>query len=1127
MASLSEDNYNPEDYLLDTLNNLDIGFVKVSNDGIILTHNLTFNKIFGYNPKKNLIGTKTLDYWLNSEERNKFREVLYKEGTIKKYMTLAKKVDGEKIFLDLNFKLNKNSNGDIISSEGTFVDVTERKRTEQELKESEEKYKTILDGIVNGVWVTDKDDIIYYTNKGMEKIAGIPSEQIVNAKILIDFPESTLKYFRPYYLKAKNTLKTVFYDAVPVETPANRQSFQSGWLIPIEKEGKYDGIICTVEDVTERKKALSKLKASEEKFSKLFNHANDAIFLLKRVEAKFPWHFVEVNNKACQMYGYTKEEFLKMGPQDIIASECLHEVPSILHEILNTGHGTFYLTHVNKNGLKIPVEISSDVFELRKEAVTLSIVRDITERKKNEEKLKESEERFRRIIETAPFGYYRVGKDGLWQYVNPVWEKMHDYSLQEIIGKSFEITQPENAKEQARIYVQRVLSGEAMTGEFGRTKKDGTVEYHTFNIQPIYQKGEIIAIEGFINDITVLKETEQRLIVSESNLRKLNNELEQIIEERTKELKESEKKLKIIFENANDAISIHDLRGNFYTVNKTYCERLGYTREELLKLTPRDISTLEYADLIPSRILEVKEKGFGFFEAAHKTKDGRVIPVEISSRSIQYDNKPSILSIIRDITERKKAEQKLKESEEKYKNLSNELEIILDLIPGLLFCKDRNDIVTRVNQNFAEFLRMKKKDIIGKTSFDLFPEEQARKFREDDLEVINSGIPKLNIEESVDTSSGKTWAITSKVPQFNGEGKIIGIIGLAIDITERREKEKEVFDLAQFPSEDPYPILRVSRNGVMYINNAGQKLLNVVDSDQIPEIFQESVKNTFESNQISESEVEFDNRVYSFTITPIEDADYVNIYGMDITERKHVEEKLREINKLKSEFLRRASHELKTPLISIKGFSDLILSLYGDQLDTPIISKVREINDGCERLQNIINNLLKSSKLESTDLKPKVKKEDLSFLIKFCVHELESLAERRNQSIKLDIHNELYANIEKEEIHDVLSNLLSNAIKYTPPMGKIEIKAELKEDYVVVSVKDNGIGFTEEQKTKIFQQFGKIERYGQGLDLGIDGTGLGLYISKKIVESHHGEIWMESEGRSKGSTFYFTLPTVK
>ena len=113
------------------------------------------------------------------------------------------------------------------------------------------------------------------------------------------------------------------------------------------------------------------------------------------------------------------------------------------------------------------------------------------------------------------------------------------------------------------------------------------------------------------------------------------------------------------------------------------------------------------------------------------------------------------------------------------------------------------------------------------------------------------------------------------------------------------------------------------------------------------------------------------------------------------------------------------------------------------------------------------------------------------------------------------------------KLNIVISNLLMNAIKYTPPRGWIDIKTEIKDDFIIVSIKDNGIGFTEEEKGKIFKQFGKIERYGQGLDLGIDGTGLGLYISKKIVESHGGKIWMDSKGKNKGSIFYFSLPRIK
>jgi len=477
---------------------------------------------------------------------------------------------------------------------------------------------------------------------------------------------------------------------------------------------------------------------------------------------------------------------------------------------------------------------------------------------------------------------------------------------------------------------------------------------------------------------------------------------------------------------------------------------------------------------------------------------------------------------LKSIIEQRKTHQKLRVSEEWF---STTLKSIGDAV----IATDRMGNIQFVNPIAEDLTGYESEKSIGKPLEDIFNiiNEETRKSVESPVSrVIREGaiVGLANHTVLISKEGIEIPIADSGAPIKDDKGNLIGVVLTFRDITENREKEKEIFDLAQFPSEDPFPILRVNINDVIYINEAGQKLLNIVEHSQIPKIFQESVKNTFENKKVTESEVELDNRIYAFIITPIKDADYVNIYGMDITERKHIEKKLREVNKLKSEFLRRASHELKTPLISIKGFSDLILSLYEDQLDAVIVSKLKEIDVGCERLQNIINNLLKTSKLESTDLKPKVQKEDLSFLIKFCVHELESLAERRKQSIKLDIHNEIYTYFEKEEIHDALSNLITNAIKYTPPMGNIEIKTELTKESVLISIKDNGIGFTEEQKSKIFQQFGKIERYGQGLDLGIDGTGLGLYISKKIVESHGGKIWMESEGKDKGSTFYFSLP---
>ena len=115
-------------------------------------------------------------------------------------------------------------------------------------------------------------------------------------------------------------------------------------------------------------------------------------------------------------------------------------------------------------------------------------------------------------------------------------------------------------------------------------------------------------------------------------------------------------------------------------------------------------------------------------------------------------------------------------------------------------------------------------------------------------------------------------------------------------------------------------------------------------------------------------------------------------------------------------------------------------------------------------------------------------------------------------------------NFDKEQIRHVINNLITNAIKYTPLNGKIGVNSKIAEDSIEIAIQDSGIGFTEEEKERIFTQFGKIERYGQGFDVISEGVGLGLHIAKKIIDLHGGEIWVESEGKNKGSSFSFSLP---
>jgi PAS domain S-box-containing protein len=254
----------------------------------------------------------------------------------------------------------------------------------------------------------------------------------------------------------------------------------------------------------------------------------------------------------------------------------------------------------------------------------------------------------------------------------------------------------------------------------------------------------------------------------------------------------------------------------------------------------------------------------------------------------------------------------------------------------------------------------------------------------------------------------------------------------------------------------------------------------------------------------------------------------------DITERKKAEKvlrrskkKLKKLNRIKSEMLDRISHELKTPLSSIKGFTDLLNLQHSENLTEEMEYIIGEIKKGTKRLEDLIKEIIEASKLEAGSMH--IEKDDVNMtdVVERAVESVRGLRKSRDQAIQLDINENLITKGDQRKLLEVLENLLSNAIKYSPQGSDIFIGAEKSDNKIIISVKDNGIGFTEEEKNDLFTKFGKIERYGNGLDVNIGGSGLGLYISKKIIELHDGEIWMDSEGRNEGSTFYFSLPIRK
>ncbi len=256
------------------------------------------------------------------------------------------------------------------------------------------------------------------------------------------------------------------------------------------------------------------LTNSENRYRDLYENAPIAYFSIGK-DRKIR----NCNNAATLLLGFSREDLFNMEVFELYA-DTVDGIQKARELFARFQMGEEFenqeLQMKKKNGEIIWVSLSVKPIKNKEEKVieSRSIVLNIDKDKKVQQRLKESEERFRNIIENAPFGYYRMGKDSTWQYVNPVWEKMIGYSLEEVVGKSLEITQPENAQEAARNIIKKCLAGESVSGELARTRKDGTIEYHMFNVQPVYHKNEVLAIEGFINDITERKKAE--LLVKKS-----------------------------------------------------------------------------------------------------------------------------------------------------------------------------------------------------------------------------------------------------------------------------------------------------------------------------------------------------------------------------------------------------------------------------------------------------------------------------------------------------------------------------------------------------------------------------------------------------------------------------------
>ncbi len=484
----------------------------------------------------------------------------------------------------------------------------------------------------------------------------------------------------------------------------------------------------------------------------------------------------------------------------------------------------------------------------------------------------------------------------------------------------------------------------------------------------------------------------------------------------------------------------------------------------------------------------------------------RIVPYRTADNKIEG----IVISFI-DITKRKLIEEKLRLNSNIFTHLSE----------GIALIKADDGKIVYTNPVFEELFGYKPGEMIGKyssivtASTDKTSDEISEEIMGILLEIGEWHGELMNIRKN-----GTTFWCYVNISLFDDPeyGKVI--VSIHSDITEKKEKDIEIYNLAKFPSEDPNPVLRVNNERVIYTNKVGETLFNINEVGLIPEVLEQPISKTLANNEIQELELMLNRRTYTLAITPVENMNYVNIYGMDITERKKAEEKL-------SHLISMVSHELRTPIAVLL----MSIEYINQNKDNLTEESENELWDGISRnirlLNKLVEDILVISRIDESKLQLEIKEFSPLDIINDILYLMEPLRTQKKVDFIVDVDKDIRLNADPNRIDQAFRVIIDNAIKYSKDNSKVEIRAikNYRGKYnldetpgVLFQFKDYGRGIPKEDQPNIFERFFRSSNVSD-----ISGTGLGLAIAKDLIEAHKGQISMKSK-LEEGTTFYLFIP---
>jgi PAS domain S-box-containing protein len=1115
-------------------------------DGTIVFTSPRAVDMFGFGQDDVLTGHNMLEYIHPSDHERAMNGIteMFRGNMLgaDEYKGIRK--DGSIFDIEVNGEFIRGVDGQAIQMIFVTRDITFRKQTVEALKRTEALFKKMVESINDVIYEVASDGTINYVSPAVETILGYSSQELIGRSFFAFMYEDD----RPMLTRALSELgsKDFSYLEYRYYTRDGKIRWVRSSTTPIVENGMLIGGRGSLNDIHDRKLAEAALIESEQKYKALFFDSPEGYLIMR------DGLFIECNKAAEVMLTGNRTMILGRSPADLSLEyqpngwKSGEYLEILLSDLKILGKSTFEWVFTRFNGTELSVRINFTLIDYDLDKAIFVSCHDITEQREGEEKLR----KLSMAVEQSPVSIVITNLDGNIEYANPRACETTGYSFDELIGKNPRVLKSGETQAKEYDYLwENITNGKEWRGIFHNKRKNGELYWESSTISPIFGvTGKISHFIAVKEDITKQKAAEEELV-----------------------------KFRTISEKANYGNAIADLDGNLIYCNDAFAKMHGYEVHEMLN---RHLSML-HNEIQMVRVVETLEilKTQGEFMAEEvwcTRKDGSIFPSLMNAKMIvNSNNQPQFLSATAiDITEIKASERALRESEER---LNNAQEL------AQMGSWDFNVITGEVrwSQNYYRLLEVP----VTEKPYSLDRVKQL--VHPEDRHLLGLKIEEMKDSKALESIYFRLvfpgdrikWIQSNMVPRFDSD-KLVSLSGVSIDITKKKIQEDTINKLSLAVKQSPVSIVITDLNAnIEYVNpafleNTGYRLQEVIGqntrilkSDHTP---LETYKNLWDTITSDKNwHGEWVNRkkngeLYweSISITPIHNdsgvtTNYLAI-KQDITERKRAEDKIldlnlnlekkivertadleksnadlikaridaEEANLAKSEFLSRMSHELRTPMNSILGFAQL-LEMGG--LNPGQKKGVNHIMKSGKHLLDLINEVLDIARIEAGKISLSLEPVQTMAVIQEMLDVVGPLINEKRIKIELGSGDQaMFIKADRQRLKQVLLNLINNAVKYNVDGGSIFIKTELKTSeasplpLVRLSVTDTGKGISLEDQAKLFNPFERIGAEKTGLE----GTGLGLAVAKKLVEAMNGRIGVESKP-GFGATFWIELPHVE